>query len=142
MKNDVVLKFEKLSTDYRKDHLNKNQHFFQNLLLVSSSVLGIIVALPTSISTSHNIRILYILALILLSTSCLLNAIQLYVISNHSLKMAVEMEKRLAQAHKGFVDDSPVWMPVPKWILSFQKIALFCFPIALIFLAIYSVIIV
>lgn len=126
-------------SDYCRDHLNKLERVFQNLLIVSTSILGILVALPIDISNLPKFRVLYLLALILLCISCLLNAIQLYALSNHSLKMAQELAKQLPQLLNGSSFHYATYVPVPKWILVFQKIVLLCFPVSLVLLASYSI---
>ena len=129
-------------SNYRRDHLNKIERFFQNLLLVSSSILGILVVLPVNISTLPRLRVLYLFALILLCISCLLNAIQLYALSNQSLKVAQELEAGRNKVLKGHSVDQSIciYVPIPKWILVFQKIVLLCFPVSLVLLASYSII--
>jgi len=126
-------------SDYCRDHLNKLERVFQNLLIVSTSILGILVALPVNISTLPTLRVLYLVALILLCISCLLNAIQLYALSNHSLKMAQVLVKQIRQVLNGSSVHCAIYLPVPKWILVSQKIVLLCFPVSLVLLASYSI---
>lgn len=85
----------KLIHDYREDHLRRQEKFFQSVFLTSSTLLGILISLQPDIPTSLCNHILRLCALFLLCISCLLDAILLYGIANHSLTVAHHLEKLL-----------------------------------------------
>lgn len=129
----------KLIHDYREDHLRRQEKFFQSVFLTSSTLLGILISLQPDIPISLCNHILRLCALFLLCISCLLDAILLYGIANHSLTVAHHLEKLLNNPDLWQKTGRFVSVPIPKWILNSRYIVLSAFLLSLILLALSSV---
>ena len=123
---------------YREEHLHKQERMFQNLLVVTTTVLSLTVSLHGSVHTGQPKRILYLTALFLMLASCILNAIQLFGATDFPLRSAhaYELIRDQSKYHRYLYNR---YIPVPRWISIFQKLSLSSFLLSLVLLTLYSV---
>ena len=138
---DYYQKQLKLLGDLTEKSSDKQETFFQQILIANSGILGILVALHSIPSTSLCIRLVFVIAIVLFSLGILSTGITLY---DHSM-----LVERVRQAFRHEAETAlknqrklnVVSVEKKKRTLFFEKCSLF-FPVfGLIALVIYTILI-
>ncbi len=139
---DYLNEGKKLGNNIKEVTLSKQETFSQQFLLVSSTLLGIVVSLHSTNSQCLYIRLVFLLALVLLSLGVLANMI-----------VVADFLQIRERAQKAFHDEwssavredrqmGPLKVDWRKRTLFSRKAALICFVSGLIVLTSYSILIV
>ena len=126
----VMEKYNELSDEMNKQSIS----FWQNLLLVSSSLIGVLASLHDSTQQNRNVQIAFLLSISLLTLCSLFCGIILYV---HSVQPKRMRQALLREFEKSLRQGSPMEevIPKPDRLLSLiQKITL-----TLLLLSVFSI---
>jgi hypothetical protein len=117
----------------------KRASWSQQLLLISSSLLGILVSLHAKSSDSLYVRLCFALAIVLLAIGILLTAVSLYsyVEAISRTRQAYKLEAIDALHHNR--ETKPVSAPVKKIFVFCEKTGYICFASCVFFLSLYVV---
>jgi hypothetical protein len=119
----------------------KQQTFLQQILIVSSSILGILVALHKIQLEARYIRWVFVLAVLLLALVVLCTALALFV---HTQLVESARQAFCKEVDIAMKEDRPlenVGIGMKKRTLLFEKTSLICFVASLILLGVYTVLI-
>jgi hypothetical protein len=133
-------KFEQLS-EVVKEATEKRISFFQYVLLVSSSILGIIISLHTTNSQCLYIRLVFVLSVIFLLLGALCMVVVLYDFSNFPERARQAYLTEIGNAMKNDEKVQPVFVNPHKRTLIFEKLSYIFLFLGLISLVTYTVLI-
>jgi len=130
-----------LLADAKSKSLEKQESFFQQILIVSSGILGIIVALHGAPQASLYIRLVFVSATVLLSLCILTTSMVLYDLSKAAELVCeafrIELKESLQRERKM----DPVFVPKKKRTVFCEKCSLISLPVSLILLVVYTAVI-
>jgi hypothetical protein len=118
---------------------DKQAAFFQHILLVSSSILGILISLHTNTSAILYIRLVYVLSVASLALGVLTTGIVVY---DHSRMLEDLRRKHNRESIDALKDDrklNPVYATKKKRTSFCEKYSLFLLVIGLFLLTIYAI---
>ena len=118
---------------------SKQDTFFQQLLIVSSTLLGLIVSLHTTNSPLLYIRLVYVAALALLSLGVLATAVAVYGRAKTHALLAERFQTELNTALHTDRQVEPVYTRHSKVTLFCQKASLLLLVVGVLLLACYGV---
>ena len=126
----VVEKYNELSDEMNKQSIS----FWQNLLLVSSSLIGVLASLYDNTQRNLDVQIAFLLSIALLTLCSLFCGIILYA---HSIQPKRMRQALLREFEKSLRQGAPMEEVIPKpdrWLALVQKITL-----VLLMLSVFSI---
>jgi len=139
MYSDENLENSKRRIAEASNQLAEKQHvWFQHILLVSSSLFGILIALHNNNSYTLYIRLCFAIAVALLALGILLTAILQYshLEAVHRARKALVQESQIAfREHRAATD---VYVPERKIFVICEKASYVCFVLSVLLLAVYT----
>ena len=132
--NEHYKEFVKIT---EQSNLNK-QSFLQSLLLLASSILGILMSLHSTHSECLYIRLVFVLSTILLLVGNICLSVVLYDFSNLPKRMAVLLEKEVRNAKSKAVEVPPLLVNHKKRTSILEKIAYVLLITGLVLQVVYS----
>lgn len=117
----------------------KQESFFQQILIVSAGILGILISLHTNNSTDQCIRLVFVLATVLLALGTLTVAIVVYDYSRLVERTRQAHISALAKALREKVEVGSIAVPLKKRTKFCIKVACSSLVLSLIVLTLYVV---
>ncbi|MDR1198516.1 MAG: hypothetical protein LBK94_05830 [Prevotellaceae bacterium] len=139
MNNQEIENQKLIQAGLGREAIQKRDTFFRHVLLVSSSIFGILVSLHTSSSSCLHIRLVFLLSVVLLALGILLAGIVVY---DHA--MIFERARRdhynaVEAAINGRGDTLDVFSPTKKRTLVCEKLSLSLLVLGIITLTVYTI---
>ncbi len=125
--------------DIMKESVDKKIAWLQHILLVSSSILGIILSLHSATQQCLHIRLVFAVAVVLLLCGVLLTGYVLYIFSNLAEKTRESFHKAIDTALKNDKEVEAVFVPKKKSTPIFEKISYVCLISSLFLFVLYSI---
>ena len=141
MENDYYYKQMIQLNELMNESNNKKTSFFQHILLVSSSILGIILSLHTVNSQYLYIRLIFIISAFLLLIGTLCMALVLYDFSHLQERARQSFHKSIEDALKNDKKVQPVFVKNKKRTSICEIIAYSSLTTALCLLVLYNILI-
>ncbi len=126
-------------SEARMEGTRTQRTFFQQILIVSSSILGIVISLHSSTSPHLYIRLVYLGALSLLTIGCMVTGLVLYDLAQLPDRAAKDFVSEVRSAIQASREVRPVGVLLRKRTEICEKILLFLIPFAFFLLTLYAI---
>jgi hypothetical protein len=136
------LEFEnqkRIQANYGEEAGRKRDSFFRHVLLVSSSIFGIVVSLHTSSSSCLYIRLVFGFSMVLLALGILLAGIVVYDYSMIYERLRQDHHKEVGSAIKKRREVSPVLLRERKRTRICGRVSLFLLVAGVVMLTVYKI---
>lgn len=120
---------------------DQNVHFFRHILLVATTILGIIVAFNKDNATNHSqfLKIFYCISIGILTVSILIIGIVVFQHVCFYSKVDKLYNKEISYAIKERRKVNPIYTPLNKPMLFFEKLGLVFLFTSVLMLGVYAV---